>query len=160
MERSTSVPTSASEQNITPGEQRILALLERKLTAHGQQLEDLMIKVDQEIGASKMRDRQLAIDLQRLREESQRREVKFIADLSTRIDQSKQWVIESLDLQVNTLRKDLGERFHELDTRLGVLEQVAQLTSKQLYNNTQSIQGLQQEVRKLSEALTSHRPGP
>jgi DNA anti-recombination protein RmuC len=160
MERSTSVPTSASEQNITPGEQRILALLEQKLTAHGQQLEDLMIKVDQEIGASKMRDRQLAIDLQRLREESQRREVKFIADLSTRIDQSKQWVIESLDLQVNTLRKDLGERFHELDTRLGVLEQVAQLTSKQLYNNTQSIQGLQQEVRKLSEALTSHRPGP
>ena len=160
MNQSTSVPTSAGEQNITPGEQRILALLEQKLTAHGQQLEDLMIKVDQEIGASKMRDRQLAIDLQRLREESQRREVKFIADLSTRIDQSKQWGIESLDLQVNTLRKDLGERFHELDTRLGVLEQVAQLTSKQLYNNTQSIQGLQQEVRKLSEALTSHRPGP
>lgn len=156
MDRSTSSPTSAGEQNLTPGEQRILALLEqgqqrmqsleqrmqsmeKKLDSQGRQLEDLTIKVDHEIGASKMRDRQLALDLQCVRKELQEREVLLIAELTRRIDQG-----------VNTLRIEFSERFDQVDTRLGIVEQVVQLNSKQLAHHTQSIQELQQEVRKLS----------
>jgi predicted nucleic acid-binding Zn-ribbon protein len=146
MDQSTSVPTSASEQNLTPGEQRILAVMEqgqqrieqrferiekrferiekrmdsmeqrmesmeKKLDSQGQQLEDLTIKVDHEIGASKMRDRQLAIDLQGVREEIQHRDILLKAH------------VDNLE---NNLRKDFGERFSQLDTRLGAVELLVQ----------------------------------
>ncbi len=125
MDQFTSVSTSAGEQNITPGEQRILALmeqghqrmeqrmerLEQRMERLEQRLEDLTAKVDHEIGASKMRDRQLAIDIQGVREEIQHREIL----LKTHIDNLE-----------NSLRKDFGERFTQLDTRLGVVELLVQ----------------------------------
>jgi hypothetical protein len=147
MDQFTLVSTSAGEQNLTPGEQRILVLLgqvqqrmdsmEKKLDSHGQQLDALTIKVDHESGASKMRDRQLAIDLQNVREDMQHRETQLKAHI---------------DHQVNNLRKDLGERFDQVDTRLGIVEEVVQLNSKQIHDNTQGLQALQQEVRKRSGA--------
>lgn len=125
MDQSTSVSTSAGEQNLTPGEQRILALmeqghqrieqriqsLEKKLDAHGQRFEDLTLKVDHESGASRTRDRQLALELQSVREELQYREL---------------WLMARFDHQLNVLRKDLGERFDQLDTRLGAVELLVQ----------------------------------
>ena len=57
MDQFTLVSTSAGEQKITPGEQRILALMEQGHQRIAQQIEDLTTKVDHEIGASKMRDR-------------------------------------------------------------------------------------------------------
>jgi predicted metal-dependent hydrolase len=129
MDQFTLVSTSAGEQNITPGEQRILALMEqghqrieqrmdsmeqrmgKRMERIEQRLEDLTAKVDHEIGASKMRDRQLAIDIQGLREEIQHRELL----LKTHIDNLE-----------NSLRKDFGERFEQLDTRLGVVELLVQ----------------------------------
>jgi len=118
MDQFTLVSTSAGEQNITPGEQRILALMEQghqrmeqRMERIEQRLEDLTAKVDHEIGASKMRDRQLAIDIQGVREEIQHREIL----LKTHIDNLE-----------NSLRKDFGERFTQLDTRLGVVELLVQ----------------------------------
>ncbi|WP_309889894.1 hypothetical protein [Archangium sp.] len=129
MDQFTLVSTSAGEQNITPGEQRILALMEqghqrieqrmdsmeqrmdKRMERIEQQIEDLTTKVDHEIGASKMRDRQLAIDLQGVREEIQHQETRLMA---------------RFDHQLNVLRKDFGERFDQLDTRLGVVELLVQ----------------------------------
>ncbi len=136
MDQYTAVPTSAGEQNLTPGEQRILALMEqghqrieqrmdsleqrlnkrmdsmeKKLDSQSQQLEDLTTKVDHEIGASKMRDRQLAIDLQGVREEIQHRDILLKAH------------VDNLE---NNLRRDFGERFSQLDTRLGAVELLVQ----------------------------------
>jgi chaperonin cofactor prefoldin len=121
MDQFTLVSTSAGEQNITPGEQRILALMEQghqrmerieqRMERIEQRLEDLTAKVDHEIGASKMRDRQLAIDIQGVREEIQQRELLLKAH------------IDNLE---NSLRKDFGERFTQLDTRLGVVELLVQ----------------------------------
>jgi exonuclease VII large subunit len=136
MDQFTAVPTSAGEQNLTPGEQRILALMEqghqrieqrmdsleqrlnkrmdsmeKKLDSQSQQLEDLTTKVDHEIGASKMRDRQLAIDLQGVREEIQHRDILLKAH------------VDNLE---NNLRRDFGERFSQLDMRLGAVELLVQ----------------------------------
>jgi len=118
MDQFTLVSASAGEQNITPGEQRILALMEQghqrieqRIERIEQRLEDLTAKVDHEIGASKMRDRQLAIDIQGVREEIQHQETRLMA---------------RFDHQLNVLRKDFGERFDQLETRLGVVELLVQ----------------------------------
>lgn len=152
MNPSTLVPTEAGEQNLTPGEQRILSLLEQgqrhmeqrmysledKLSAQGQQLKELMLKVEHEAGASKMRDRQLAADVQRLREEGRERETRLI---------------EYVNKELSTFQKEGSERFAQHNMRLEVLEQTVQLNCEAIRENTQAIQGLRQEVRKLEVTL-------
>jgi hypothetical protein len=144
MDRPTLVPPSPGEQNLTPGEQRILALmeqgqqrLEQKLDAQGQQLLALTIKVDHEIGASKMRDRELALGLEKLRKEHQEQEVRLMAQIHT---------------QVNILREDFNDRLNQLDTRLGVVEQVVQLNSEQLHQLDTKLGVVQQAVERRLES--------
>lgn len=99
MEQSTLVPKGAGELNLTPGEQRILSLMEQgqrhmeqrmdrmeqrmqsmedKLDAQSHQLTELALKVEYEAGASKTRDRQLAEDIQSLRDEAREREARLM----------------------------------------------------------------------------------
>lgn len=156
MDQSTLVPKGAGEPNLTPGEQRILSLMERgqrrveqrmehmeqrmhsmeeKLT---QQIKELALKVEYEASASKMRDRQLAEDIQRLRDDAREREARLM---------------EYVNRELGTFQKSVSERFAQHNTRLEVLEQTVQLNCELLRKNTQAIQELQQEMRKLAVAL-------
>ncbi|QRN97479.1 hypothetical protein JRI60_52610 [Archangium violaceum] len=135
MESSTSVFTGTNEQNLTPGEQRILTLLDQRLDRVDQrldrvdqQLKDLTRKVEQEAADSKVRDRQLASDIQHLRQEVQKRDVQLR---------------ETLHEQVNTLRKELCERLDQHGTRLTMLEHTVE-------RNCESLQELREELRRPS----------
>ncbi|MFE8603957.1 hypothetical protein [Archangium violaceum] len=177
MDRSTSVPMGMGEQSLTPGEQRILALMEQgqqrleKRLAHMDQrlqsleesqkgttlllgsmdlrLTEVTLKVDQEIVNSKVRDRQLAAAIQELREEQQERGIRFLAQ----IDRSQQMTLEAMHQEMNKLRSEFSKRFDQHDTRLGVVEQTLERHDERLHEHGQAIQGLQQEVRKLTVAV-------
>jgi hypothetical protein len=125
MDQSTLVSTGAGEQNLTPGEQRILSLMEQGQRRMEQRMQSM--EVEHEAGASKTRDRQLAADLERLREEGQEREARF--------------------------RKVVSERFDQHNTRLEVLEQTIQLNCEAIRENSTALQGLRQEVHKLAVVL-------
>jgi hypothetical protein len=144
MEQSMSVPTGTGEQNLTPGEQRILLLLEQgqqrmeqrlqsledKLNAQAQRLQPLKITVDHEAAASKRRDQELTAGLQHLREEGQARELRHL---------------ETVHREMSAFQREVSERFDRHTTRLELVEQMVQL-------NSSALQGLQQEVRKLAVA--------
>lgn len=170
MDRSTSVPMGMGEQSLTPGEQRILALMEQgqqRLEQRLQSLEEsqksttlllgsmdlrlteLTLKVDQEIVNSKVRDRQLAAAIQELREEQQERGIRFLAQ----IERSQQMTLETMHQEMNKLRSEFSKRFDQHDTRLEVVEQTLERHDERLHEHGQAIQGMQQEVRKLTVAV-------
>jgi chromosome segregation ATPase len=170
MERSTSVSTGMGEQSLTPGEQRILALMEqgqRRLEQRldgmdqrlqsleegqkrtNQQLQDLTLKVDKEAAASKMRDRQLEAELQHLEEQSQNRHLW----LKGEIERAQQATLASVFQELNSLRAALTERLDQHNMRLDVLEETLELNCERTRQNSQALEGLQVEMRKLTEAV-------
>ncbi|WP_257457726.1 hypothetical protein [Archangium lipolyticum] len=96
MENSTLVFTGTNEQNLTPGEQRLQALLDQRLDRVNQQLKDLARMVELEAAKSEERDRQLANEIQHLRLEVQERDTQLRG---------------TMDRRVTMLRKELCERF-------------------------------------------------
>ncbi|WP_152622333.1 hypothetical protein [Archangium violaceum] len=170
MDRSTSVPMGMGEQSLTPGEQRILVLMEQgqqRLEQRLQSLEDgqkrtglllggmdlrlteVTLKVDQEIVNSKVRDRQLAAAIQELREEQQERGIRFLAQ----IERSQQMTLEAVHQEMNKLRSEFSKRFDQHDTRLEVVEQTLERHDERLHGHGQAIQGFQQEMSKLTVAV-------
>lgn len=163
MDRSTSVPMGMGEQSLTPGEQRILVLmeqgqqrleqgqqrLEQRLNSMDRQLTELTLKVDQEAANSKMRDRQLASALQGLREEQQEQGIRLLAQ----IERSQQLTLEVMHQEMNKFRSEVSKRFDQHDTRLGVVDQTLERHDERLREHGQVLQGLQQEVQKLTAAV-------
>lgn len=160
MERSTLVPMGMGEQSLTPGEQRILALmeqgqqrLEQRLEQSHQRLEqqikELTLKVDQEAAASKTRDRELAAELQGLREEGQNQQIWLVG----KIERSQQEMLEAMHQEMNKFRTDVSKRFDQHDTRLQVVERTLERHDEHLRELGQAIEGLQQETRKLAAAV-------
>ncbi|WPB77234.1 hypothetical protein KYC5002_50675 [Archangium violaceum] len=170
MDRSTSVPRGMGEQSLTPGEQRILALMEQgqqRLEQRLQSLEEsqkgttlllgsmdlrlteVTLKVDQEIVNSKVRDRQLASAIQELREEQQERGIRFLAQ----IERSQQMTLEAMHQEMNKLRSEFSKRFDQHDTRLGVVEQTLERHDERLSEHGQALRGLHQEMSKLTVAV-------
>ncbi|KFA90754.1 hypothetical protein Q664_26325 [Archangium violaceum Cb vi76] len=158
------------EQSLTPGEQRILVLMEQgqqRLEQRLQSLEDgqkrtglllggmdlrlteVTLKVDQEIVNSKVRDRQLAAAIQELREEQQERGIRFLAQ----IERSQQMTLEAVHQEMNKLRSEFSKRFDQHDTRLEVVEQTLERHDERLHGHGQAIQGFQQEMSKLTVAV-------
>lgn len=154
MERSTSVPTGMGEQSLTPGEQRILALMEQgqqrldqrlQSLEEGQkrmdkQLKDLTLKVDKEAAASKMRDQQLTMTLEHMRREEQERAVSL-----------QRSTLSAVFLELNALRTTLVERLDQHNTRLEVIEQTLELNDAHILQNSKDIEGLQVDLRKLTQ---------
>src|SRR5689334_8902897 len=117
MDQCNSMSTVKDESSLTPGEQRILALmgqgfqrleqrqqvLENKLEAQTRQLRELTSRVDQEAVASKRRDRQPSEDIQRLREEAAAR------DIDCR---------QTIFRETNASRREVSEKFDQHNTRL------------------------------------------
>ena len=198
MERSTSVPMGMGEQSLTPGEQRILALMEQgqqrldqrldrmdqrlqsledgqkrtdqrlqsledgqKRTDQRlqsleegqkrteQQLKELAFKVDQEAADSKLRDRKLASALEGLREEGQNQKVWLVG----RIERSQKEMLEAMHLELNSLRTQLSTRLDQHETRLRAVEHTLERHEEHMREHGQAIQGLQQEMRKLTAAV-------
>lgn len=146
MDHSTSVFTETNEQNLTPGEQRILALLEQGQQRTEQQFKDLTHKVEQEAAESKTRDRSLSYELQHLRGAVQQQ------DLNLR---------DTLHKEMNTLRNELGERLDQHDTRLKVMERTVEQNCEAIGENSKALLAMRQDIRKLTatvEALVEVSP--
>jgi chromosome segregation ATPase len=181
MERSTLVPTGMGEQSLTPGEQRILALMEQgqqrleqrldrmdqrlqsleagqkgtdkhlhsleagqklmdqRLDSMDQQLTELRLKLEQEAAASKMRDKELTADVQRLRDEDRERTVWFLGEMK----QTQQATLKAMYQELSSVRTLLSERLDQHDMHLRELGE--------------ALQGLQQEMRKLTAAVEGLR---
>jgi hypothetical protein len=124
MEQSTLVPLGAGEPNLTPGEQRILLLLEQgqrrmermeqrlqsleeKLNAQDQRLQPLKLNVDHEAAASKRRDQELSAEIQSLWEVGRAQEIRRL---------------ETMHRELNLFRREISERFAQHNTRLEILE--------------------------------------
>ncbi|WNG22578.1 hypothetical protein F0U62_00010 [Cystobacter fuscus] len=159
MDQCNAVTTVKDESSLTPGEQRILALmgqgfqrleqrqqvLENKLEAQSKQLEaqtkyllDLTARVSQEAAASKQRDRQLSADIQRLREQAESRDIDWR---------------QTFHREMNAFRVEVSEKFDHHNTRLEMLEQGIERTNTGLRHLDQGLDGVQQEQRKLSTLL-------
>jgi septal ring factor EnvC (AmiA/AmiB activator) len=177
MERSTSVSTGMGEQSLTPGEQRILALMEagqqrleqrldrvdqrldrmdqrldgmdRRLDRMDQQLQDLALKVDKEAAASRMRDRQLSTELQQLQQQGQDQKVWFRGE----IERAQQVTLTSVFQELNALRTTLTERLDQHNLRLEVIEETLEKHGEHIRRNSEAIEGLQREMRKLTEVV-------
>jgi septal ring factor EnvC (AmiA/AmiB activator) len=186
------------EQSLTPGEQRILALMEQgqqrldqrldrmdqrlqsledgqkrteqrlqsledgqKRTEQRlqsledgqkrteQQIKELALKVDQEAVDSKLRDRKLASDLERLREEGQNQKVWLVG----RIERSQKEMLEAMHQEMNSLRADFSARFDQHNTRLRAVEHTLERHEEHMREHGQAIRGLQQEMQKLTAAV-------
>jgi uncharacterized protein (DUF3084 family) len=124
MEQPTLVPLGAGEPNLTPGEQRILLLLEQgqrrmermeqrlqsleeKLNAQDQRLQPLKLNVDHEAAASKRRDQELSAEIQSVREAGRDQEIRRL---------------ETVHRELNLFRREVSERFAQHNMRLEVLE--------------------------------------
>lgn len=170
MERSTSVSTGMGEQSLTPGEQRILSLMEqgqqrlvRRLDGMDQrlqsleegqkrtnaQLQDLTIKVDKEAADSKLRDREFATELDRIIQVDQER-ARTLHDAT----------LAAIHIELNSFRKTLTERLDQHHLRLKALEQTIEQNyahthrnSASIERNSEAIEGLQVDMRKLVELV-------
>lgn len=184
MERVTSVSTGMGEQSLTPGEQRILALLEQgqqrleqrlQSLEEGQQrtgkrlqsledgqkrvdqrLTELKLELAQEAAASKMRDKELAADVQRLRDDGRERNLWLVGELK----HTQKSTLEAMYQETNSLRTGLSERLDQHGTRLGVVERTLERHDEHLREHGQSLQGLRQEVRELTAAVERLAPAP
>jgi chromosome segregation ATPase len=153
MDHSTSVSTETNEQNLTPGEQRILAVLDQRMDRVDQrmdrvdqQLKELTRKVELEAAESKTRDRSLSYELQHLRGAVQQQ------DLNLR---------DTLHKEMNTLRNELWERLDQHDTRMKVLERTVEQNCEAIGENSKALVTVQQDLRKLTatvEALVEVSP--
>jgi uncharacterized coiled-coil DUF342 family protein len=159
MDQCNSMSTVKGDPALTPGEQRILALmgqgfqrmeqrqqaLENKLEVQTKQLEvqtkqllELTARVSQEAAASKQRDRQLSADIQRLREQAESRDIDWR---------------QTFNREMNAFRVEVSEKFDQHNTRLEMLEQAAERTNTDLRHLDQRLDGLQEEQRKLRALL-------
>jgi hypothetical protein len=125
MDQCNSMSTVKEDPALTPGEQRILALMgqgfgrleqrmdrleQRQKGLEGKVL-DLTARVSQEAAASKQRDRQLSADIQRLREERAARDLDWL---------------QTFHREMNAFRVEVSEKFDQHNTRLEMLEQAAE----------------------------------
>ncbi|WP_375769296.1 hypothetical protein NR798_00010 [Archangium gephyra] len=149
MERSTSVPTGMGEQSLTPGEQRILALMEQGQQRLEEQLKDLSLRAEQEAAASKTRDRELAAELQHSRDQAQERNLWMAGE----IKRTQQSTLEAMYLEMNSMRAMLSKRLDQHDTRLGAVEGTLERHEEHMRRLGQTLQGLQQEMQKLAAAV-------
>ena len=149
MERSTPVPMGMGEQSLTPGEQRILALMEQGQQRLEQQLKELTLKVEREAADSKSRDRKLASDLEGLREEGQNQKVWLVG----RIERTQKEMLEAMHLELNSLRTQLSTRLDQHETRLRAVEHTLERHEEHMREHGQAIRGLQQEMQKLTAAV-------
>jgi hypothetical protein len=169
MERSTSVPMGMGEQSLTPGEQRILALMEQgqqrleqrldsmdqrlRSLETGQQrtdqrLEALALEVDEEATASKVRDLKLAMELEGFRQAG-RKLIPWVQEVANRVQRETH---EAVHLELDSLRVYLSLRLDLHDIQLEV-KQTLERHDERLREHGQAIEGLQQEVRKLTAAV-------
>lgn len=149
MERSTPVPMGMGEQSLTPGEQRILALMEQGQQRLEQQLKELTLKVEQEAAASKTRDKELAANHQRSRDEAQERNLWMVGE----IKRTQQSTLEAMYLEMNSVRAMLSTRLDHHETRLGAVEHTLERYEEHIREHGQAIQGLQQEMQKLTATV-------
>jgi chromosome segregation ATPase len=146
MDHSTSVSTGTNEQNLTPGEQRLLTVLNQRLDRVDQQFKDLTRKVELEAAESKTRDRSLSYELQHLRGAVQQQ------DLNLR---------DTLHKEMNTLRNELCEHLDQHHTRLRVLERTVEQNCEAIGENSKALLTMQADIRKLTatvEALVEVSP--
>ena len=125
MDQCNSMSSVKDESSLTPGEQRILALmgqgfgrLEQRMDRLEKGLEgkllDLTARVSQEAAASKQRDRQLSADIQRLREQAESRDIDWR---------------QTFNREMNAFRVEVSEKFDQHNTRLEMLEQGIERTN-------------------------------
>jgi hypothetical protein len=127
MERSTPVPMGMGEQSLTPGEQRILALMEQgqqrleqrlqsleagqkrtdqRLDSMDRRLTELKFEVAQEATRGKLRDRDLASQLQHSQDEHRERNVWLVGELKS----AQQATLQAMYVEMNSFRTLLSER--------------------------------------------------
>ncbi|QRK11130.1 hypothetical protein JQX13_14280 [Archangium violaceum] len=188
MDRSMSVPTGVGEHSLTPGEQRILTLMEQgqqrleqgqqlleqrlqgmdqrlQSLEHGQQrteqqLKELTLKVDHEAAASRIRDLQLAADLQGLRHDNQERLVRLQGQLEQSLQKTQESVLTTLYFETNKLRTEFSERFDRHNARLEIVEQTLELYGERIRDNTQALQGQREDVRKQTTGVEGLAQAP
>ncbi|WP_143177849.1 hypothetical protein [Cystobacter ferrugineus] len=144
--------TVKDDPALTPGEQRILAVLgqgfqrmeqrqqalENKLEAQSKQLVELTARVSQEAAASKQRDRQLSADIQHLREEGATRDLHWHS---------------TLQREMNAFRIEVSGKFSHHNTRLEMLELSIGRTNLGLQQLDQRLHQLQKEHLRLGDLI-------
>ncbi|HYO71614.1 MAG TPA: hypothetical protein VEU33_36605 [Archangium sp.] len=174
MERSTSVPMGVGEQSLTPGEQRILALMEQgqqrldqgqnrleqgqqrleqrldhmdqrlqsleegqkrtdqrlqsleegqkrtdqRLDIMDRRLAELKLDVAEEATRSKLRDRELASQLQHSQQEHRERNVWLVGEIKS----AQQTTLQAMYVEMKSFQALLSERLDQHDTRLQAVE--------------------------------------
>ncbi|OJT16798.1 hypothetical protein BO221_47695 [Archangium sp. Cb G35] len=146
MDRSTSVPMGMGEQSLTPGEQRILALMEQgqqrleqgqqrleqrlqsledgqkrtdqRLEGMDRQLTELKLDVAEEAIRSKQRDRELASQLKHAQDDHRDRTVWLVGEIKS----AQQATLQTMYAEMNSFRTPLSERLAQHDTRLEAVE--------------------------------------
>ncbi|WNG32164.1 hypothetical protein F0U61_00010 [Archangium violaceum] len=144
MNDSTSVPTREGAHSLTPGEQRILTLMEQgqqrleqrlqlledKLDAQGQQLKELELRAERKGTASRIRDMQLASDLQNLQ-----------GQLEQSLQKTQESMLTTLYFETNKLRTEFSERLERHNARLETVEQTLEQHGERIRDNTKALQG-------------------
>lgn len=135
MERSTSVPTGMGEQSLTPGEQRILVLLE--------QLQQRMATFEKKLDEQGQQLQALAGAQQGLQEVARTREDW----LQKRLDIQHRQVIETLCGRTDKLQSATREQSARQDLILLMLESMVRRNSEDLFRSRVALDDLQREVR-------------
>jgi chromosome segregation ATPase len=173
MDQCNSVSSVKDESSLTPGEQRILALMGQGFGRLEQRMDRLELRQERlELRQERLEMRQTGL------EEKLEAQTKQLLDLTCRVTQeaaaSKQRDRQlSADLQrlreeaaardtdwrqtfhreMNAFRVEVSEKFDHHNTRLEMLEQGIERTNVGLRQLDQRLGGVQQEQRKLSALL-------
>jgi hypothetical protein len=138
MERSASVPTGTGEQSLTPGEQRILVLLE--------QLQQRMAPFEKKLEEQGQQLRELADAQQGFQEVTRSRDDW----LHKRWDLHHRQVIETLCERTNKLQSVTRERSDKQELTLSMLESMVRRNSEDLLLSRAALEELQREVRSFT----------
>lgn len=138
MERSTSVPTGMGEQSLTPGEQRILVLLE--------QLQQRMTAFEKKLDEQGQQLRELAGAQQGFQEVTRTRDDW----LHKRWDIHHRQVIETLCGRTDKLQAVTREHSDKQDLSLLMLESMVRRNSEDLLRSRAALEELQREVRSFT----------
>lgn len=138
MERSNSVPTGTGEQSLTPGEHRILVLLE--------QLQQRMATFEKKLDEQGQHLRELAGAQQGLQELTRSRDDW----LHKRWDIHHRQVLETLCGRTDKLQAVTREHSDKQELRLWMLESMVRRNSEDLFRSRAALEELQREVRSFT----------
>jgi len=174
MDQCMSVSTVKDDPALTPGEQRILALMEQgfqrleqgfqrleqrqeRLEQRQERLEQRQNGLEDKLDAQTKQLLELTVRVTQEAAASKQRDRQLSADIQRLREQGEardtDWR-QTFHWEMNAFRKEVSEKFDQHNTRLEMLEQAIGLTNLGLWQCDQRLHGLQDEQRKLNALLT------